>query len=286
MVKKIIIQFSAFLADLLPLSFKRALYRIKPLARLIRVMLNRAAPTGLTVVEIASGALKGWRLSLDLQSEKDYWLGTYEINLQAAVSQFVKPGWVAYDVGANIGYVTLMLAKVVGEGGRIFAFEALPENFERLKFNVELNGVSSQVLMIQGAVTAASTPVKFWIGPSGAMGKVAGAAGRSDLHSESIEVPGYALDDYVFRQGNPAPQVVKIDIEGGEILALPGMQRVLQEHRPVVFLELHGPEAAQISWEKLTAWGYRLAHMLPGYPAITSLDEVDWKAYLVATPLA
>jgi len=64
---------------------KRAVYRSPRLARLIRRGLNRAAPQGSAEVTVAAGGLAGMRLSLDLQSEKEYWLGTYEPELQPAI---------------------------------------------------------------------------------------------------------------------------------------------------------------------------------------------------------
>jgi hypothetical protein len=75
-----------------------------------------------------------------------------------------------------------------------------------------------------------------------------------------------------------------MDIEGGEVLALKGMPRLLAEARPLILLELHGPEAARASWETLTAAGYQIHRMEHGYPRVASLDELDWKAYLVAMP--
>jgi hypothetical protein len=77
--------------------------------------------------------------------------------------------------------------------------------------------------------------------------------------------------------------LIKVDIEGGEVLALPGMQRLLEEHNPVVLLELHGPESAQAAWACLSI-NYRLCRMQAGFPPINSPDELDWKAYVVALP--
>jgi FkbM family methyltransferase len=224
------------------------------------------------------------KMRLDLQLEKDYWLGTYETDLQTAVDDLIEPGWVAYDVGANIGFVSLLLARRLGETGTIFAFEALPDNLERLRTHVEINGLASRVTVIPGAVTATSEPVRFLVGPSGAMGKAEGSAGRSEGHRDTIEVPGITLDDFVYRDGNPPPQIIKMDIEGGEILALQGMPRLLAEAHPLILLELHGPEAARVAWDTLTAAGYQICRMQRGYPHVSSLDELDWKAYLVAMP--
>ncbi len=224
------------------------------------------------------------QLRLDLQSEKDYWLGTYEVNLQEVVNQVVKNGWVAYDIGANIGYTSLLLAKAVGETGKVIAFEALPANIKRLRENIDLNGLLSRVKVIHAAVIDTSGEVQFLVGPSDAMGKVLGSAGRTGRHSESISVSGVALDDFVYQDRNPIPQIIKMDIEGGEVLALRGMIRLLSEARPIIFLELHGPEAARITWEVLSSVDYTICRIQPGLPPVQSLAELDWKSYLVGLP--
>ena len=284
-MKSALLSLAAWAARRLPLPVKRALYRFPPLARLIRASLNRAAPAGVTNVEIAAGALAGMKMQLDLHAEKDYWLGTYETELQAAVAKWVQPGMVAYDVGANIGYISLLLARQVGPKGRVFCFEALPANLERLQTNIELNALSAQVKITPGAVLDRAKRVRFLVGPSDDTGKAEGSAGRQDFaYTQSVEVQGLSLDEFVYQSGGPPPQVIKIDIEGGEVLALPGMQRVLQTARPLVLLEMHGPEAAHTAWETLSAAGYTICRMENGYPVVNSVDELDWKAYLLAYP--
>ncbi len=73
-----------------------------------------------------------------------------------------------------------------------------------------------------------------------------------------------------------------MDIEGGEVLALEGMKRLLVEAHPLIMLELHGPEAARVSWEILSAAGYQIYRMQQDYPPVSTFDELDWKAYIVA----
>ncbi len=283
-MKRPLFRLAATLSRLLPTALKQQLYRLGPISHLIRSSLNRVVPTGCAEVEIAAGALAGARMTLNLQTEKDYWLGTYETNLQTAIQALVQPGWVAYDVGANIGYISLLLARAVGEKGRVFSFEALPSNLSRLRANLALNHLGDRVVVIEGAVAATAESVRFLVGPSGAMGKVAGSAGRSYPERDALEVPGIVLDDFVYQDGHPPPQVVKMDIEGGEVLALRGMARLLAECRPLVLMELHGPQAARVSWEVLTSAGYRIHRMAPGFPPAHTLEALDWKSYLVAFP--
>jgi FkbM family methyltransferase len=280
-----LLSFAAWAARRLPMPVKRGLYRFRPLAGLLRGALNRAAPQGFTPVVVAAGGLQGLSLSLDLQEEKDYWLGTYEPDLQAAVAELVQPGMLVYDVGANIGYISLLLARSVGAAGHVYAFEALPANLERLRLNLELSGLSERVTVVPAAVVEQKRPARFLVGPSGGMGKAAGSAGRQDVvYSQELEVAGLSLDEFVYADDNPPPQAVKMDIEGGEVLALPGMSRLLVEARPIILLELHGPQAARLVWDTLLNAGYRLCRMEPGYPKIQALEALDWKAYLVAMP--
>ncbi len=284
-MQKFFLNLAAFAAKILPNFLKQAIYKIKPMASFIRRGLNLAAPTGITEVRIAGGDLAGYTILLDMQNDKDYWLGTYEPELQAALRDFVRPGAVIYDVGANIGYVSLLLAKAAGETGKVFAFEALPENAERWQRNMALNGMESRMSLFAGAVTQTAGPVRFLLHASGGMGKAAGSAGRTDTYLSEITVPGISLDEFAFEMGNPLPQVVKMDIEGGEVLALPGMGRLLAEARPLMLMELHGPESCRLAWETLNSAGYQMCWMRKGYPLISSLEALGWKAYIVAKPM-
>ena len=230
-MKKLFLSFASFVARILPLPVKQALYRFPPLARSIRGSLNASVDEGLSEIEVAAGLLKGYKVLLNLKAEKSRWLGTYEPELQAALCEFLKPGMTVYDVGANIGYVTLMLAHQTGVSGKVFAFEALPVNIERIQKNIALNKLSN-VTVVSGAVLDKTGDVTFYVHNSVGMGKAAGSAGRrEEQYKAEITVPGLSLDEFVYRQGNPAPGAVKMDIEGGEVLALPGMSRILREHR-------------------------------------------------------
>ena len=277
-----LLSLASYTARLLPAPLRRAFYRLGPVTRLIRRTLNRAAPTGFNEVEIAAGTLAGTQMRLNMQIEKDYWLGNYEIHLENAIHDWVKPGMLVYDVGANIGYVSLLFAHALGGKGQVFAFEALPANIERLKINVSLNKLDNQIRVIHSAIVGTPSSVPFLVHASFGMGKAAGSAGRKGQYLEEILVPGTSLDHFVYDQGNPPPQVVKMDIEGGEVLALPGMRRLLAEAQPLIFLELHGEPAARTAWDLLTQAGYTLSRMEPGYPLIPNQDALQWKEYVVA----
>ncbi len=283
-MKNFLIPLFSFVARILPLPVKQAFYRFPLLARLIRGSINAAVEAGLSEVEIAAGDLKGYKILLNLKMEKSRWLGTYEPELAAAVREFLRPDMTVYDVGANIGYVSLLLAHQVRPHGKVFAFEALPANIERIRRNVALNALESRITLVPQAVADRSGELTFFVHASVGMGKVAGSAGRRDeRYSAEIRVPALSLDEFVYEQGHPSPDAIKMDIEGGEVLALPGMKRLLAEYHPLMLLELHGPESEKAAWEILTAAGYTLREMSPGYPVIASPERLGWKAYLIAT---
>jgi FkbM family methyltransferase len=192
---------------------------------------------------------------------------------------------VVYDVGANIGYISLLLANAVGANGQVFAFEALPKNLHRLQENITINNLDQRVIVVPVAIADKSGLMPFLVGPSGGMGKLEGSAGREGLaYNESIEVLSISLDDFVYKQDHAIPNVIKIDIEGGEVMALKGMQQLLAESKPVIFMELHGNEAARITWDILSSLGYLICRMKPGYPQVQDVDDLDWKAYIVGLP--
>ena len=283
-LEKPVLKAASWAAGVLPTPIKNLLYKVPFLARVIRRSLNAAAPEGLSEVTIAAGAAKGLKMVLDLQSEKDYWLGTYESDLGAAVRKLIQSGDVVYDVGANVGYVSLLSARLSGESGKIFAFEPLPANVNRLRKNVLINALESRIIVTHAAVIDTVQPITFLTHPSGAMGKALGSAGRDEQYNGRITVPGLALDAFVYNENHPAPDVIKMDVEGGEGAALAGMQRLLAEKRPILLVEIHGEKAAHQVWNHLRQHNYSVHQMRHGYPKVTLVSSLNWKAYIIAVP--
>ena len=77
---------------------------------------------------------------------------------------------------------------------------------------------------------------------------------------------------------------VSIDIEGGAVQALPGMSKVLKKYQPIILMELHGPEEAQITWDLLRQCNYKIYAMKKHYPEISTSNSLNWKEYIVAKP--
>jgi FkbM family methyltransferase len=131
------------------------------------------------------------------------------------------------DVGANIGWYTLLCARLVGPSGHVYAFEAAPSTEELLRKNVSANGYRN-VTSINRAVSDKEGRELFFIDDYSSGGS---SLLMKDHGKNSIEVETVSLDEFFREKGWPQVDLVKIDIEGVEKLALEGM-RELSERNP------------------------------------------------------
>lgn len=159
------------------------------------------------------------------QIQRAIYYGIYERHELAFLRGLARPGWTCVDIGANVGFFTVHLAKAVGPEGRVFAIEASPGNFQRLERNIALNRLGN-VHARQAAITAEEGPVRFSLSPAvnsgwGRIGEFASAAGV-------IEVPGITFDAFATAQGIDRVDLLKIDIEGHELSFLEGARESLR----------------------------------------------------------
>jgi FkbM family methyltransferase len=159
--------------------------------------------------------------------------GRYEPHVTRALCALLRPGATFVDVGANVGYFSLLAATRVGPSGRVIAFEPRPDNVALLRRAVEENGFG-QVEIHACAVAASEQEISFCAsGSVQSSGRLmqAGEAGRELVPT----VRAVALDTVL--ADAPRVDVIKMDIEGAEPLALDGMRAVLARHRPVIITE-------------------------------------------------
>ncbi len=217
---------------------------------------------------------------------------SYEPEVTRAMREALKPGMVMLDLGANIGYYSLLAASRIGPQGKVIAFEPGRESCDLLKLSLDANGFRN-VTVHNCAVADINGVVGFGVDDSN------GAISRDDPAKSQYQVQAVKLDDFL--KDEPRLDVVKIDIEGAEGRAIQGMQGLLTRHRPIVFTEFF-PAALQqqsaISGEAyldlLTGLGFRLAiTRLEGTASEPQTREQIMQAYakttsdhlnLVATP--
>jgi FkbM family methyltransferase len=204
-----------------------------------------------TVLPILKGPLRGkkWVIGSSFQS---CWLGVYEYEKQQEFIGTVKAGDVVYDVGANVGFYTLLASTLTGPSGRVFSFEPLPRNLALLKRHVEMNQMSN-VEILDGAVSDKSGTARFSTGDIPEMTHLS-ATGE-------IEVQTYQLDELVSRGRLPPPWVMKIDVEGAETAVLSGAREILQRHKPILLLATHGADVHRKCCDMLREMRYTLRPM-------------------------
>ncbi|GAB4217490.1 MAG: FkbM family methyltransferase [Roseiflexaceae bacterium] len=202
-----------------------------------------SSPTGreLYRTRIWSGPLRGCSFAMPQLERISFALGTYERHIVRVLRQVLRPGDVAYDVGANAGYLSLVMARCTGPTGRVVAFEADPRNAAVLTTNVALNNLRT-ITIIPKAVSDAAGSVTFATFGYSLVGHIATAATPPD--AQLLTVPAVALDDLVFQGLLPAPRCIKIDVEGAEDRVIAGAARLIEQARPVIIAEVR-PDALQ-----------------------------------------
>ncbi len=231
------------------------------LRRILRLPF-RLLPGAMTM-PIWSGRLRGKKWIVG-SSDHGCWLGIYELAEQRLVANTVKPGTVFLDLGANVGFYTLLASSLVQDGGKVFAFEPLPQNIRYLEKHLAINGVRN-VRVFQAAVSDRPGQCRFEESSCRATGKI-GPAG-------SLVVESVSLDDLLEREVVPLPDYMKIDVVGAEFAVLSGARRLLTLGRPILFLSTHGAEVHARCLSLLQSLGY-LCRPLDPRQAIASCDEL------------
>jgi len=199
-------------------------------------------------IRIIQGKLKGYKWIVG-SSVHGCWLGSYELEKQLAFQEIIQSGKIIYDLGANVGFYSLLSSVLTGKTGKVIAFEPVPRNLYYLQKHIEINRIKN-VQIIDAAVSNESRFVTFDMGPHSSMGKIS--------KDGSLQVRTVVLDSLVDKGEIPSPDYLKIDIEGAEYLALVGAKKILQKYHPLIFLATHGAEVHQNCLRLLESYGYTL----------------------------
>ena len=151
----------------------------------------------------------------------------YEADSKSLLEGLIQEGMTVFDVGAHVGTYTLMAARLVGPAGHVYAFEAEPENYSILKKNVELNGYVN-VTCVPKAISNRSGLLTLYVSNQGndrhtLIGSLAAKGQGTPCEVETI-----SLDEFSASIGWPRVDVVKMDIEGAEPMAIEGMSELFR----------------------------------------------------------
>jgi FkbM family methyltransferase len=226
---------------------------LKALDHLKHLVLAHVLPRAQVWVRIQSGLSEGMWMRILLPGEASLWRGEHEPEVQNAIRAAVRPGAIFYDVGAYVGTMALGAARLVGESGSVVAFDGEPENIKRLRLNGERNGFQAHLRVVHAVVWSRteSAGIPFRRGKTAkSQGGVEADGNRPVLgNGEIISVPAITLDDFI-AAGAPSPQLIKIDVEGGEYEVLRGGERLFAVQRPFIIVEVHQKQTAEL----ITAW--------------------------------
>jgi FkbM family methyltransferase len=225
----------------------------------------------------------------DLVAKVVYLTGWWEHAISRYVMGALKPGDIFIDVGANIGYYSLLAAKLVGTSGRVYAIEASPDIADRLERNIALNGFEN-VRVIRAAATDHRGTAQVFSGPSankGATTVVESVAGN-DYSSDFATVPAAPLDELVGTDLYSA-RMIKIDVEGAELSIISSLDIPRFSGETEWSMELmpwaYSPEAVLTPFRRLGYTVYKLAnsyepdfYLYPEKPhAIRALNSIPDK---------
>lgn len=210
------------------------------------------------------------------KSAAGFLLGTHDPGIQNAFKLLIKPGMVVYDIGANVGFTTIIAAHLTGPNGTVICFEPQPKCDEMIRHNAALNGLA-QVRVRNEALGDKDGSARFLVTSDSTFSRLDGV-GKQDLGATRVDVVVRRLDSLIADESLQRPELVKIDVEGSEPLILEGAMATLREARPVLLIELHGTN--RVVSELLQKVGYTTRVLGDRGDILTA----HWNAQVIGVP--
>lgn len=186
-------------------------------------------------------------------------LGMQEVEQSQCLTKLLQAGQVFFDVGANVGFYTLLGSRLVRSIGQVVAFEPMPRNLAFLYRHVRLNRADNVTILPLACADTLATEL-FIAGENHALGRLEGRngeAGGSSPRSSGMLVATISLDVAAEKLGL-RPDVIKIDVEGAELRVLEGAANILAQVRPAIFLSVHSDRLRDACLAHLGKFGYQI----------------------------
>lgn len=165
-----------------------------------------------------------------------YLFGNYESQTIKFLKKYIHKGNYIFDVGANIGYMSLLFSKFTGPEGKIFAFEPETNNFSMLQKNILLNNVNN-IFSYKVACSENEEELKLYL--SEGINKGQHTLLKVHQENEQFEiVKTIKLDDFFALNHLDRIDLIKIDVEGAELEVLKGMDSILTNYAPILVIEV------------------------------------------------
>jgi FkbM family methyltransferase len=159
----------------------------------------------------------------------------WELPVQNAVRDEIRPGDVVLDVGANVGGLSIAFSRCVGQSGAVFAFECNPKMIRWIQRDLAANGVTNVELIERAAWSRSNQRMTLHLHDTyySSASSLFWDWGQGELEVETI-----SIDDLCSAR-NLAPRLIKLDVEGAEDAVLEGARATLERHRPIIVTEVH-----------------------------------------------
>ncbi|MBT7481410.1 MAG: FkbM family methyltransferase [Flavobacteriales bacterium] len=200
------------------------------------------------------GIFKGIQLSVFPEFHLHLIYRNIEPDFQKILKKNISEGDTVLDVGANIGYVSVALSKLVGDKGKVFSFEAIPHTSSEFIENISLNNCSN-ITLIQKALSNENKKVTFRIPDKGINHSMASMVWhKKEDNTINVEVDSIILDEDKDLK-NLSPSFVKIDVEGSEGMVISGMKELISREKPIIYIEC-SDKGRETVWNTLKDLNY------------------------------
>jgi len=188
---------------------------------------------------------------------------SHEYLTNSIVKRELKEGMICFDIGANIGYSTILEAKIVGEKGQVLAFEPSPINFYYLRKNVVMNNLRN-VQLYSFALSDVETPKRFLVDERSNLSRIIDVEENDPRLSKSIiDVPAKTLDSFCEEHHVENLDFLRIDAEGHEVPIIKGGRKTIRRNMPMILMELDFSIESRRILGELREIGYRIRHYIP-----------------------
>lgn len=230
-------------------------------------LLRMCLPRGIRPHRILFGPIKGQKLVTSWHDYPGAILGTTETRLLHWFAQNVNVGETWLDIGAHYGYVSLALCNLVGDNGRVFAFEPMLSSAGAIQ-HTRVQNTSPQLSIVPFALSACDTV------------EMTSQSATRGMIDSTIDSNGWAEPFFVSSadwlwpkmcDGNPTIHGIKVDVQGMEIETIRGMKRILTDHRPKLVIETHSGVNRQELMQVIGEAGYTI----DPYPIDTDVAYAD-----------
>lgn len=247
--------------------------------------------SGDVLLPVLRGRAQGLKFYLNLVERREggYLFGKYDADILSILATIIRPGSTVWDCGTYLGYYTAFFVRLVGKEGQVVAIEPEPRNMFCTQRNMNVNRLAN-ISYVPAAVGAPIGQTEFMLDlstnshlPGTCIAHDPGAADSFQSRAELVTVRCISLDEARFNDNLPAPNFIKLDVEGAEIAALKHMDRLASTDRPFLLIESHNREADRAVWNFASHHAYRLFR-LPGKYPLTTLEATMGAWTILALP--